>query len=86
MKKSKTCPKCGRRNIYYIMNVADKHHDGSSYNSKAMIALTNKGKLGGYAVGELEAYVCTICGYCEQYVKNPAYLPVDGKAIIEYKR
>ena len=86
MKKKGICPKCGSRNIYYIKNVADKFDKGSTYNSKAMIALTTKGKLGGYAEGELEAYVCSVCGYCEQYIKNPAYLPVDGKTIIEYNR
>ena len=86
MKKKGICPKCGNRNIYYIKNVADKFDKASTSNTKAMIALTDKGKIGGYSAGELEAYVCSACGYCEQYVKNPAYLPVDGKAIIEYKR
>lgn len=83
MKKSRTCPKCGCRKILYVVNVPDRHRDSLNYNSPAMIALIKKGKIRGYAAGELEAYVCSACGCCEHYVKNPESLPVDGDTIRE---
>ena len=83
MKQSHSCPKCGCRKLLYIAEVADRYDRSPSSNGVAMIARTKKGKLGGYAAGELEAYVCSACGYCEQYVKDLASLSPDGETIQE---
>jgi predicted RNA-binding Zn-ribbon protein involved in translation (DUF1610 family) len=74
MKTSLQCPKCHSLRIGYFERVRDrgKHSGGER-------VLDTHGELeGGFFTGdwkeytaEVEAYVCTDCGFFEEYVKNP---------------
>lgn len=68
MKKSKTCPKCKSKEVYYFDSVADS---GESFGVFKLKLGTNKSHLLGKKGGVFEAYACSKCGYTEFYVKKP---------------
>jgi predicted nucleic-acid-binding Zn-ribbon protein len=76
MKRTRTCPKCGSRQILYVQEVADV---GESTAEPARLAFVQRmGPFGNYGTGAglIEAYVCSGCGYFEQYLREP--LTIDG--------
>jgi len=68
MKKTWQCPKCGSDRVGYLEKPVG---DGGDYGVRkvgrvpAMMGTVK-------SVGEMEAFVCTSCGYFEEYVKEPA--------------
>ncbi len=66
MKKSKQCPKCDGLKIGFLKLQADR-----AQHSSARAVGKNES---GIWTGNLEAYVCTECGYFESYVKAPEKL------------
>lgn len=64
MKRKGVCPKCQQRRIGRVERVFD---DGV----KAQRYLGLKGGLFKSRAGRVEAYVCTACGYFEEYVVAP---------------
>jgi predicted nucleic-acid-binding Zn-ribbon protein len=84
MKRTWTCPKCASRRVGYFEHLIDEQ--GEFKPSPRMIGqgpTEIRGLLGGRHVvtgptGELEAFVCTSCGYVEEYVKNPQSVAWDS--------
>jgi predicted nucleic-acid-binding Zn-ribbon protein len=78
MKRTRRCPKCKCRKIGYISTVMD---DTAGGQRPRRLAETREGgflKFGGAVhAAEVEAYVCTECGYFEEYVKKPRDVPWD---------
>ena len=77
MKRTWQCPKCEARAVGYFEKVMDK---GAANREPRVreIAKTGKGAYGGStSVGQVEAFVCTSCGYFEEYVKNPEQIAWD---------
>jgi predicted nucleic-acid-binding Zn-ribbon protein len=77
MKVSRQCPKCESRKIGYINYQPDA---SGTFMRWRVIAQVRKPEAFGTRwprLGELEAYVCTECGYYESYVKDPASTPWD---------
>lgn len=72
MKRNWQCPKCQSTRVGYFENVVDQSQHGLS---KRKIGEAQTGSMLGLAVvegvGEIEAFVCTDCGYFEEYVKEP---------------
>jgi len=70
-----TCPKCNGVAIGHLPVLVD--WDRGAH--KRRLA---KGKIGRMsAYGEVEAYVCTECGYFEEFVRDPKSVPwtnMDG--------
>lgn len=77
MKKSWTCPKCLSQRVGYFENMVDKA-DGSD---RKFIGYQKSGAILGLTAyqgcGDVEGFVCTECGYYEEYVKNPQQIQWD---------
>ncbi|MEL6347787.1 MAG: hypothetical protein AAFV53_32075 [Myxococcota bacterium] len=75
MRNEKVCPKCNSRKIGRLSHVVD-------WDRGAVARRLAKGRVGRMtAYGTVEAYICTSCGYFEEYVKEPGKVPwhrVDG--------
>jgi hypothetical protein len=79
-KKWSTCPKCASDRVGHLATVND-YSDAARRLSLpqprtlAVASETAQGWLGESQkeslAAEVEAYVCTVCGYFEEYVKNP---------------
>jgi predicted nucleic-acid-binding Zn-ribbon protein len=83
VKKDKQCPKCLSLKIGFIAEQIDR--SGELDTSRARFVGEHKvpGMLWGendQRVGNLEAYVCTVCGYFESYVAGPASVPWEDLA------
>ena len=65
------CPRCGGTKIGRLAQVADKDRTGTA-NRK--IGMMEQGRFLGATilttVGEVEAKICTDCGYFEEFVKD----------------
>jgi DNA-directed RNA polymerase subunit M/transcription elongation factor TFIIS len=72
MKRSRQCPKCESKRVGYFEKVVDQGQRGISTRK---LGEAQTAQLMGLAVvqatGEVEAFVCTDCGYFEEYVKEP---------------
>jgi predicted nucleic-acid-binding Zn-ribbon protein len=84
MKASKQCPKCDSLKVGYLEQVLDAVDPGTRGHKPAIVGKTPvETKFFGTTIegvadaGELEAYICTACGYYETYVKQPASVPFD---------
>jgi len=83
MKRSIQCPKCHSRRIGHLAQQADSEDTrirkgvvtrdlGVRPLGYACTPIETDGSNESFVViGELEAYVCTECGYFESYVKDP---------------
>lgn len=69
MRQSKQCPKCGSHKIGHLDRVID--WDRGAHPRR--LAQGRIGRMSAY--GAIEAYVCTACGYFEEYVLEPAKIP-----------
>ena len=72
MKATWQCPKCQSRRVGYLKKVHDKSRSGDTGRK---LASQSVGKVLGMRAtrpgGDIEAFVCTECGYFEEYVKDP---------------
>ncbi len=71
MRQSKQCPKCQSHKVGYINYQPEG--DGISLRWRVIASVREPATFGPgrSRVGELEAYVCTECGYYESYVRSP---------------
>ena len=81
MKKTGRCPKCDGNKLGVITRVRDQGDRG--IDRRHVGTTTSRGifLVAKDPVGEVEAYVCTECGYFEEYVRDAAKIPwavVDG--------
>jgi len=79
MKRSWSCPKCQSTRIGYFENMVDRAPSGQD-DKKHIGWESSELALGMKALkpcGEVEAFVCTDCGYYEEYVKNARQIPWD---------
>ena len=78
MKRTRQCPKCKGKKIGRICTVMD---DTSRGEKPRRLAETREGgffRFGGTVYSaEVEAYVCTECGYFEEYIKEPREVAWD---------
>lgn len=73
--KSGKCPKCAAERVAHFEKLID--HDGMHHRER-LLAQYPTGKVGIVTtLGSitLEAYVCTVCGFFEEYVKAPEAIP-----------
>jgi len=93
MKQTHICPKCKATKIGYINNVINKtdtragSYSVVGYSNAPLGTTTSESKksfgikvVKKESIGELEAYICTSCGYYETYIKSPSiqYENIDG--------
>ncbi len=80
MRKSRVCPKCDSKSLWFIKDVAANRKTGSVQRQPTFdIATTGNGPFAH--AGPLEAYVCQPCGYVELYLKEP--LVADGVNVVQ---
>ncbi|MBI2388345.1 MAG: hypothetical protein HYV09_01900 [Deltaproteobacteria bacterium] len=79
MKRTWRCPKCNGARIGYFETLPDSAHGEAS--KPRMIGNQVVGSFLGLQAHQgaapVEAFVCTECGYFEEYVKNPTTIPWD---------
>jgi hypothetical protein len=80
MKKTWKCPKCESTRIGYLETLPDGSHGHCSTERKIGEAPVGTffGLTGYRATAPVEAFVCTACGYFEEYVSNPGAVPWDS--------
>ena len=71
MKTTGICPKCQRLKIGHFPYVADETDATTGPGSRRTLWRQSKGFFKGEDRADIEAYVCTECGYFEEYVINP---------------
>lgn len=79
MKANAQCPKCQSLKIGILENLWDSI--GPEKDQKETIGRTRWGGPVFFTQvprGEVEAYVCTECGYYETYVKDPSSVPFES--------
>lgn len=79
MKSTWRCPKCNSDRVGYLEEVLG---DGGTHaHGTRKVGKVQTGSLLGMAVlqaqGDFEAFVCTACGYFEEYVRNPEAIAWD---------
>jgi hypothetical protein len=82
MKRTWKCPKCESDRIGYFEKLPDQGHTARTDKRVIGTAFTSQfmGIGVGTMAGEVEAFVCTSCGYFEEYVKAPQSIPWDQMA------
>ncbi len=65
MKRTWQCPKCQAKAVGYFEKVMDK--GAVTHKARAREIARNRDG----TTGQVEAFVCTACGYFEEYLKNP---------------
>jgi predicted nucleic-acid-binding Zn-ribbon protein len=75
MKQSRACPKCHSTRVGYLEFQTDKTGEISGARSVGHRVVQREIAIDVSEAGDLEAYVCTECGYFESYVKQPAAVP-----------
>ena len=75
MKRSKQCPKCESRKVGYINHQPEGDGEGFRWRVVARVREPQRHGSPRPRIGELEAYVCTDCGYYESYVRDPDRTP-----------
>ncbi|MFT4977530.1 MAG: hypothetical protein ACI8S6_003435 [Myxococcota bacterium] len=69
MRESKTCPKCKGTKIGYLDHLVD-------WDRGVVPRRLAQGRIGRMTTyGKIEAYVCTTCGFFEEYVADPKEVP-----------
>lgn len=84
MRTTKSCPKCDSKKLLSIDVVPDDQ--GGLDARQAHLAIRHEGYsfMGNEkrrTVGNLQAVMCSECGYTEFYCANPAEIQPDGKLI-----
>ena len=78
MKRTWQCPKCQSSAVGYFEKVMDK---GAVTHKPRVREIAQTRAAGAFAsstsAGQVEAFICTACGYFEEYVKNPEQIPWD---------
>jgi hypothetical protein len=78
MKRSWQCPKCQSFRVGYLEALEDQGHQAGD----RRIGKISVGSVLGFAAytahGDVEAFVCTDCGYFEEYVKNAQAIQWDS--------
>ena len=77
MKQSGRCPKCDSTRVGVLPEVYDM--DSGRGNARHLVGKAGMWKIKRQAA--VEAYVCTDCGYFEEYVKAPdevAWQEIEG--------
>lgn len=69
MRKSGICLKCGSNQVGHLSRVVDWDRGAV----ERRLAQGRVGRMSAY--GPVEAYVCTSCGFFEEYVKHPEEVP-----------
>lgn len=90
--KNGKCTKCGGSRIGKFGNVLDcltNNPDEVRIINKEFRKLSSVTKKTGFMKSEtkaalVEAYVCTECGYFEEYVSNPRDLPWESLPLFEW--
>ena len=77
MKKNRKCWKCGCQNIIHLQSVADNNARaaGNPYTGRAIAFAGKHRLLSQTGAAFTEAFVCTGCGFFEEYVKDPQSVP-----------
>jgi predicted nucleic-acid-binding Zn-ribbon protein len=71
MKQTKQCPKCDSRKVGYVNYQPEG--SGESFRWRVVARVREPQRHDSLPrIGELEAYVCTACGYYESYVRDPS--------------
>jgi len=79
MKRSWQCPKCQSTRIGYLETLPDGARMEASTNRKVGSEVIGSvlGMRATQDTGNIEAFVCTECGYLEEYVTDPASVRWD---------
>ena len=82
MKRTWKCPKCQSERVGYLETVPDGGSSSSgSTTGDRKIGKAEAGEMFGLkayrGAGDVEAFVCTVCGYFEEYVRAPEAIPWD---------
>ena len=79
MKKTWQCPKCESQRVGYLETLPDAAHGEPSTERQIgkLIVGTIFGRNATQLGAPVEAFVCTTCGYFEEYVKNAQAVPWD---------
>lgn len=82
MKDSKQCPKCNGLRIGYLENLPDENAAGTASTQAIGTSdvLEGSSLFGRYVHSrhDIEAYLCTDCGFLESYVKSPKTIPYES--------
>jgi hypothetical protein len=83
MKFNSKCPKCTGIKIGHLESTVDRAAGGSRQVTRVAGVAAERGKFKGALVergdlwGTVEAYVCTECGFWEEYVVKPDDVPFE---------
>ena len=77
MKRTRQCPKCNGRRIGYLEGLADQGDHAHDRRIGKVSVGSVLGLQAFTAHGDVEAFVCTECGYFEEYVKEPRAIEWD---------
>lgn len=80
MKKTGQCPRCAGRKVGHLAYVNDQDDYAGTKRALAVALIPRKGILvdtiaRDVHVASVEAWVCTECGYFEEYVRSPESVP-----------
>jgi predicted Zn-ribbon and HTH transcriptional regulator len=75
MKMNKQCPKCQSRKIGHLESLLDSEGERDTKQKIGKVTENLYSFKVKTTAGEIEAYVCTECGYYETYVKDPKSVP-----------
>jgi predicted nucleic-acid-binding Zn-ribbon protein len=88
MKRTATCPKCQSTKIGRFDHVADESDATTEPGRRRSLWWQLEGGFWSKTEhrAEVEAYVCTECGYFEEYVKNPGAVSWEKLAPFSWHR
>jgi predicted nucleic-acid-binding Zn-ribbon protein len=75
MKRNLACPKCGGRKIGHLESLPDTLGDETHVIPRRVGTMMIDGRR--TRVGMIEAYVCAVCGYLEEYVAEIERVPLE---------
>ncbi len=72
MRKTNTCPKCGSKEIAADIVVPDHYEYGRKVPQQIAVAKTPQNLIfRGIEEFQIRAWICTDCGFIEQYLRTP---------------
>ena len=83
MKKSHTCPKCNRREVVYVPRILDRTGGSGTSPLALWVGVRRRNQAGAERLeydapfGQLEAFVCRLCGFTELYVADVERLKLE---------
>jgi predicted nucleic-acid-binding Zn-ribbon protein len=78
MKESGRCPKCQSHRVGHLEAVVDRLKNKGLSLRKILFEDGKSFEPAGGLRGQTEAYICTECGYFEEYLKEPADVPWEN--------